>query len=227
MKPVVLMTDSRATISSEVEIVHLPLIGIRPLPVVRALAHHHYDWLLFTSKNAVELFFLHYPDVTFSNIASIGKKTSLALAVRNIKIDYEPPDYHQESFIECAADRFDRCTVLIPCSAKARPMLTDFLKRRAEVTRINLYEPVASVKNAKKMNELVVSGSIDVVVLMSPSAVNAYFTQYDVVHLPVLAVGPVTSQALSRFGQPHITANQSTKESILQKIIEMRDNHVI
>ncbi|UTH13080.1 uroporphyrinogen-III synthase [Macrococcus equipercicus] len=227
MKPVILMTDSHATKSDKVDIVHLPLIGIRQLPVVHAYARNQYDWLLFTSRNAVRLFFEQYPDITFSKVASIGSRTSEALITHGVAIDYEPPEFNQESFIAHAADRFDDCSILLPCSAKARPKLADFLSRRAAVTTIALYEPVTNENNAKKMNTLLLSGSIDVVVFMSPSAVRAYFTAYSKIHQLVVAIGPVTSRALQNVHQPHITALQSTKEAIIDKILEMRDSNAI
>ncbi len=227
MKPVVLMTDSRATASSEVEIVHIPLIGIRQLPVNSALAHRQYDWLLLTSSNAAELFFANYPDITFSKVASIGAKTTRTLKRIGIKVDYEPPNFNQESFIAHAGSQFNHCTVVLPCSVKARPKLTDFLSQRADVTRIDLYEPTHEYGNAKKMNTAIMSGSIDVVVFMSPSAVKTYYQYFSPFQLPVLAIGPVTSRALSDVHQKQVTVEQSTKETLISKIIEMRNNHAI
>ncbi|TDL96665.1 uroporphyrinogen-III synthase [Macrococcus brunensis] len=220
MKPVVVMTDSGKTQTDEVELIHIPLIGIEVLPV-RSGYQTHYDWLIFTSRNAVELFSQHY-SITADNIAAIGTKTQSALENRGYSVDYTPSTYNQESFILEAGSRFDGKQICLPVSAKARPALYDFLSTRGQVDRIDLYQPAPSRSAAEQIHAMIEAQKVDVLTFMSPSAVDAYYSLFAPVDIPVVAIGPVTFDRLSAYGQKCVMPEEATKEQMITKIIEMR-----
>ena len=53
MKPVVVMTQTSEIQSDLVTIIHKPFIDIKPLEFDLRLLKDNYDWLIFSSKNAV------------------------------------------------------------------------------------------------------------------------------------------------------------------------------
>ena len=53
MKPVVVMTQTSEIQSDLVTIIHKPFIDIHPLEFDSRLLKDNYDWLIFSSKNAV------------------------------------------------------------------------------------------------------------------------------------------------------------------------------
>ncbi len=57
MKPVVVMTQTNDMQSDLVSIIHKPFIDIKPLNFDIHLLNQRYDWLIFSSKNAVKFFF--------------------------------------------------------------------------------------------------------------------------------------------------------------------------
>ncbi|WP_133417326.1 uroporphyrinogen-III synthase [Macrococcus carouselicus] len=223
MKPVVVMTDSEKTQTDDVEVVHIPLIGIEKLPVQSDYLHRHYDWLILTSKNAVEIFFDNYSDVTFDRLAVIGTKTRKSLEAKGLTADFMPSVFDQETFIAEAGSRFDGCSCCLPVSVKARPPLHRFLAARGQVDRIELYRPVASQSAALRIHDMIVDGEVDALTFMSPSAVDAYFKHYQPVVIPVVAIGPVTKAALDRYRQPCVMPETATKEQMIAKITEMRE----
>lgn len=227
MKPVVLMTDSRAYKTDKVDIIHLPFIEIEELPVDYTLLSRHYDWLILTSKNAVDIYLKHYSSITCGAIAVIGEKTAQSLYNRGISVDFIPSEYHQESFIRESQLLFKGKRVLLPCSQVARPLLYNYLAEHAVVDRLDLYRPVINQSNIDTAHELLNSERIDYMTFMSPSAVNGYFSCYNEIEVPVIAIGPVTGEALRRAGQSFIMTEQSTKESLIQKIFEMRENNEV
>ena len=226
MKPVVLMTDSHTTYYSQVQVIQLPFVGIEPLDVNVCIARH-YDWLIFTSKNAVTLFFDSYPHVTFNRIASIGKKTTEQIAQYGYKVDFEPTIFDQEHFILEANGRFNGQTICLPCSVKARPWLHDYLQSVSDVFRIDLYQPCVNVNEVASAHNLIEMNKVDYITFMSPSAVHAYFERYSSTNIPVVAIGHVTGAVLDAYGQEYFLSEQSTKDSIINKIIESRINHDI
>ncbi|GGB03898.1 uroporphyrinogen-III synthase [Macrococcus hajekii] len=225
MKPVVVMTDSEKTQTDEVEIVHIPLIGIEMLPVKSDYLHRHYDWLIFTSKNAVKLFFKVYPTITYDKVAAIGSKTAEVLNDYGIIIDYMPTEFNQEKFIAEAAGRFKGSRCCLPVSQKARSLMYDHLAAQGEVDRIDLYRPIASRSAADLINAMIEEEKVDVLTFMSPSAVKAYYSHYNPVRIPVIAVGPVTRDALLRVQQTCVTPDGATKEQMIKKILEMREHN--
>ena len=57
MKPVIVMTQTSKVQSDMVEVIHKPFIKIQSLEFDTQLLHDNYDWLIFSSKNAVHLFY--------------------------------------------------------------------------------------------------------------------------------------------------------------------------
>ena len=59
MKPVIVMTQTSKVQSDLVNIIHKPLIQIQELSFNEHLLNHSYDWLIFSSKNAVKYFYAY------------------------------------------------------------------------------------------------------------------------------------------------------------------------
>lgn len=76
MKPVVVMTQTNDMQSDLVSIIHKPFIDIKPLNFDIHLLNQRYDWLIFSSKNAVKFFYKYLKGINVDNIAVIGSKTA-------------------------------------------------------------------------------------------------------------------------------------------------------
>lgn len=222
MKPIVLMTDSKLYKDERVEIIHLPFIGVEPLPVQPT--RQHYDWLIFTSKNAVEIFFKLYAHVTFENIAAIGIKTKEHIEHYNHKVAFMPSQFNQESFIDEMDNIFCHCTVCLPVSTEARPKMYDALKSLADVDRIDLYRPVKIDENINLAMQLIETHQVDWITFMSPSSVNAFGNQPKNHHLSVMAIGHVTSSALNLLNIEHYVSQIETKKSMIDTILNIENN---
>ncbi|MDQ7156998.1 uroporphyrinogen-III synthase, partial [Staphylococcus warneri] len=84
MKPVVVMTQTSEIQSDLVTIIHKPFIDIKPLEFDLRLLKDNYDWLIFSSKNAVKYFLPYLYLVNYKKIAVVGVKT--AQYCRELKI---------------------------------------------------------------------------------------------------------------------------------------------
>lgn len=127
-KPCVAVTQSSCNASSEVlDLLHLPLIHMQALAFDESVLEIEYDWLILTSKNAVDLFMKYKNKVNNCKIASIGEKTTERIKSYGLSVDFEPSVYTQEGFI----DEFNvtqSLKVLYPTSKHARNHLYNYLK---------------------------------------------------------------------------------------------------
>ncbi|WP_210134897.1 uroporphyrinogen-III synthase [Staphylococcus sp. GDX8P80P] len=226
MKPVVVMTQSSEFNSDLVDIVHKPFIEIQSLEFDTQVLHHNYDWIIFSSKNAVRLFYQYLNQVDVNFVAVIGKKTAELCETLNINVDFVPDDYSQEGLLE--QFKQENQSILIPSSAMARPKLQQTLAQTNNVTKIDLYEPIANDRNISEVIQQVESHKIDAITFSSSSAVNAYIKhnvpkQFD----NYFAIGKQTANTLHQHGLNSLVADKQTSESLINKIIESWYNNEI
>lgn len=220
------MTQSSEFNSDLVDIVHKPFIEIQSLEFDTQVLHHNYDWIIFSSKNAVRLFYQYLNQVDVNYVAVIGKKTAELCETLNINVDFVPDDYSQEGLLE--QFKQENQSILIPSSAMARPKLQQTLAQTNNVTKIDLYEPIANDRNISEVIQQVESHKIDAITFSSSSAVNEYIKhnvpkQFD----NYFAIGKQTANTLHQHGLNSLVADKQTSESLINKIIESWYNNEI
>jgi uroporphyrinogen III methyltransferase/synthase len=144
-----------------------------------------YAWTVFTSANAVELWFelmrernLDARAFGRTKVTAIGPATAEALSWRGITADLVPGEYIAEGVVDAlcphvgAGDR-----ILLPRAENARPELVDGLRAAgADVNELTLYRaavpPVAQGPSPEsEALSLLRDGSIDIVTFTSSSTV--------------------------------------------------------
>ncbi|PTE71830.1 uroporphyrinogen-III synthase [Staphylococcus devriesei] len=222
MKPVVVMTQTSNIQSDLVEIVHKPFIQIQSLECDTQFLDYNYDWLIFSSKNAVRLFYQYLDDVNVKSIAAIGSKTAHLCEELGINVDFIPSDYSQEGLLREL--KVHQQTILIPSSAKARPKLQQELAKNNDVIKIDLYQPIAHHENIQEVIQLIKSNKVNALTFSSSSAVRYYFSEnipsdfYD-----YYAIGEQTAHTIKQYGYSPKIANKQTLESLINKIVESRN----
>ena len=83
MKPVVVMTQTSKIQSDLVTIIHKPFIDIKPLEFDSRLLKDNYDWLIFSSKNAVKFFLPYMHVVNFKKLQLLVKNGSILSCIKN------------------------------------------------------------------------------------------------------------------------------------------------
>ena len=190
------------------EIVHLPLIKIVPrdftlFSIKTAIDDlGDYTHIIFTSKNGVAVFFdlLKFYDLelTHQKIIAVGQVTENALKARAAAPDLVAKEETQEGIMhELALLDLDDAYILLPCSARARPALGQYLRNRQLRHRItHLYDTIAQLP--EKAPDL---AHFDTIVFTSPSTVEAFARVYGA--LPrdkeIVTLGPITQQALNSY----------------------------
>jgi uroporphyrinogen III methyltransferase/synthase len=182
--------------------------------VVDDLRTSAYNWVIFTSPNAISIFTRHLRDRGLdarafgrARIAAIGPGTADALARVGFVADLVPDEYVAEGLLtafEAHTVRGQRC--LLPRAEGAREMLVDGLTARgAAVDELLLYRAaVPRDPEAEGMRRLR-GGEIDVVTFASSSAVRnlVEILGGDVGPLRkarIAAIGPVTADTIREHG---------------------------
>ena len=226
MKPVIVMTQTNEVHSHLVDIIHKPFIQLKQLHFNEKLLDHSYDWLISSSKNAVKYFYPYLKNVKVKKVAVIGDKTAQYCNELGISVDFVPRDFSQEGFLD--EFKISEQHLLLPSSEKARPKLVQQLSKYNEVAKIDLYRPVPNFKNISQVKSLVRKHQIDAVTFSSSSAVEFYFKGDNVPEFDhYFAIGKQTARTILKFNASVKVANKQTLDSLIDKIIESREQNEI
>ena len=221
--------------------VELPSIEIEPIEdheavdaAIEALRSGGYAWAVFTSANAVELFFEQLAERgldarAFSGalIAAIGPATARALAERGVRADAVPEEYVAEAVVEALRGRIapgDR--VLLPRAESARAELVRGLEAMgAAVDEIPIYRAAVPSEASPEVLAELRGGRIDVVTFTSSSTVRnllAMLGDATALERPLIAcIGPITSQTARELGlRVDVQASEYTVEGLVEALKE-------
>jgi uroporphyrinogen III methyltransferase/synthase len=209
-----------------------PLIEIAALPF-EIPDLKTYDMLIFTSQNAVSLFFdklfSQGKDArTFSSIEvlCIGPKTRDALKGYGIVADGMAREFRSEGIVELLGNRdLTGRKVCLPRARGARPYLVEALQARgALVDEIIIYDTILP-KTASPETFLQALIGIDTAIFTSPSGIRhaLELLKGDPALLGakrLVAIGPVTAKAMEGYGlTPALIASEYTDEGIIKTLL--------
>ncbi|WP_323704629.1 uroporphyrinogen-III synthase [Mammaliicoccus sp. Dog046] len=223
MKPIIVVTSTRTVQREDVEIRHYPFIDIVPIPIDQSNLRTHYDWLIFTSVNAIQIFEPFLKEINVDHIAVIGANTKKMAEQLNISVDKMPETYTQEGLIESFKKQMSQQNILIPCSKYARDKLTDQLSKwQNRVQRLHIYEPLTVEKHIHQVHQFIENKEITHITFSSSSAVRSYFDVYGPIDpsIEVLAIGEITQATLNTYHQPSKLANKPSLEGMVNTIVE-------
>ncbi|MEA2825687.1 MAG: uroporphyrinogen methyltransferase / synthase, partial [Actinomycetota bacterium] len=144
---------------------------------LRAAAAHvrDYDWVCFTSPNAVERFLACLSDArAFGHglVAAVGPGTAAALAAAGIVADLIPERSLAEGLVATFPHRSGGGRVLLPQAAGARPVLADGLT--AKGWAVDVVHAYRTVPTAPPPDLLAAAAKADAIAFTSASTVTSY-----------------------------------------------------
>ena len=197
-------------------VVELPLIEVAPpaemAPLdgaLRGLAR--YDWVAFTSANAVRSVSERMTDLglgeralTSRKVASVGPATTRALreCFPDLTVSVEAAQHDAESLLKDLAPGARGLRFLVPTSDRARDVLPAGLREAgAEVDVVVAYRTVAPADTRERVLAGLRAG-VDLVTFASPSAVESFVAAAAewVPRIAAAVIGPVTEEACRRAG---------------------------
>jgi uroporphyrinogen III methyltransferase / synthase len=215
-------------------VIECPTIQIEPVAdwtdVDRAISElNSYQWLLFTSANAVEYFMQRYEAVAHGQLATpiavVGPATGKKLEGWNLKAFLEPESYSAEGLLVAFPENLNGVRILFPRAETAREILPDELRRRgANVDVLTVYRTVKA-ESLSDFSQILAGSQIDCAVFTSPSSIHfmaeALKDQFNsfLKDVPIAVIGPVTRDAVQAFGlQVKIQPQRSTIEELIEEI---------
>ena len=191
-----------------------PAVVIEPLPDLASLDAAlgrlaDYQWLVFTSANAVEVVLDRVPAAdAFAGVSvcAIGPGTAAAMEERGLHAAYVPDRYVAEGLLNGLTARLapgDR--VLLPRAEGARGVLVDGLRSAgAVVEEVSIYRAVPPLDLAVRARAALESG-VDAVTFTSSSTVRHLVGALDggaaaLDGVVVACIGPVTAATASEAG---------------------------
>lgn len=213
----------------------IPTIEIVPpetyAPLDAAVAQlESFDWLIFTSANAVEVFnqrrqLSHRPQ----RIAVIGPATARAVQGIGLHVDLIPPKYVAESLAEALAPRAYGKRVLLIRAAEARDVLPEALTAAgAAVTIAEAYCNRIPPESIPSLRQLFAAPANlpDAITFTSASTARNLVALLEAANLSLppevllASIGPVTSQALRGLGyEPSMEASAATIDALIQSLV--------
>ncbi len=212
------------------EPIFFPVIEIRPMENNTELGQAlenlaKYDWIVFTSANAVDIFFERYQQETpLPYIAAIGPKTAEALRRFYIEPYFIPAEYKAEDILPGLGDVRGK-RILLPQAELARKVLEDaIITAGGFVHAITVYHTIPTTPDDEGLAAL--RSGVDVITFTSPSTVQNFFTivrqnKLDPLNLPnnplFACIGPITEQAAREAGLTNLAAaKEYTTEGLIQ-----------
>lgn len=158
-----------------------------------------YDWVVFTSANAVERLLAEVTDARAfggARIAAVGKVTAAALAARGLVADLVPGRFVSEALVDAFPAGGGR--VLVPRAAAARTVVPDGLAAKGwHVEVVEAYRTVAAEPSPAELER---AAGADAVTFSSGSTVTAYLALGAAVPPVVACIGPITARAAEAAG---------------------------
>ena len=206
-----------------------PVDSARVHEAVRCLSD--YDWVTFTSANAVEVLFERLADsgrdaraLAGARIAAIGPATSAALALRGIRADTMPENYLGEDLAEAiGANQIAGQRVLLPRSAEGRAEIVVALTALgAIVDDVPTYRVVRPRGSCELLEGHLTSG-IDIATFTSSSTVtNLLNLMGDAGRLgkaTIACIGPITASTAREGGlKVDIVASEHTVDGLVDAL---------
>jgi len=193
-----------------------------------------FNWIVFTSANAVRYFFKFIAkdrsDVIKLKIACVGKKTAEELKTFNLEPFVIPQSFNSQDLLaEILKHDLKGERILLPVSNLSGSELQEGLQAQgAAIERIEIYknEPIQTFKR-KDIIQKIENNSIDCITFFSPSAINAFI---DLINkkgisliqkrkIPIAVIGKTTAQAArDRDLYPDIMPAKSDEESFVKEL---------
>ncbi len=179
-----------------------------------------YEWLLFTSINAVTWFFRHLNELDMDvrslggpKIAVVGRATARKLRDYGLRVDLIPDKFTGEGLAEALIKNGvgKGSSILLPRAEKAREVLPEMLTEAgAGVTVAPVYRNVPPQGRKDELRQRLEERSIDLVTFTSSSTVDNFLTMVDAdspeeLHrlldpVKIAVIGPITAETVRKHG---------------------------
>ncbi len=221
--------------------VSFPVIQFEPIPQTLDDLKQ-YDWILFTSVNAVRFFLAHRKPLSFNNqtttsVGAVGSATLQVLEAANIQVDFVPTTFTGDA-LASGLGNINKKRILLPRAKIGRPEIAQRLRDQgALVDDIPLYDTVTAVPTPTEWQNL--GAGFDAITFTSPSSVRNFLKIIQskpqifldlgkLKNKTVACIGPSTKVEAQKFGLPvQIMPEHYTIEGLVEAVKEHFKENVL
>jgi len=202
-----------------------------------------YDWLIFTSTNAVRFFFKRLyvkghsnSELNAAQIAAVGERTQSCLRELGVRVDLVPEEFRVEGLVKAlSAKNIRGQCVLFPKAQETRDVLIrELTEMGAKIDTVPVYKNQPPSQNHVSEIAATLNGhSVDVLTFTSPSTVRNFVEMIgrDKIErwlksgCKIAAIGGVTAEALRELELPaDILPAKSTIPDLIEAIADFFDD---
>jgi uroporphyrinogen-III synthase len=216
----------------------LPMICISPIPINEEIFKtlqnlESYDWLMFTSKYGVKMFFKALLEVTNSyklpnemQIACVGKQTAETLEHYEYSAIYVSSKNNGKDFAQELTDLLPSATrILFPTGNLTHDMIALTVPQFIQIQKLLVYKTEAPETFNSKICEKIIQNQYDRIIFTSPSGVTNFVEIFrrtiDIRDLRVVSIGPTTTERLNSFAiKDIIQAKEYNAQGIIDAIVD-------
>ncbi|MDE3127357.1 MAG: uroporphyrinogen-III synthase, partial [Gemmatimonadota bacterium] len=203
-------------------------------PVLAALADlSAYDWLVFTSQNAVRFFWQLLAEagrdagaLRAIRVAAVGPATAAAVEELGAAVTVTPQRFVAEGLLDALRERDDvrGRRVLYVVASGAREVLPEGLRALgARVDLMPLYRSVPDLAGAAALRERLLAGEIGFVTFTAGSAARAFVDAVGAdaaARAAIVSIGPATSAVVRALGlDVRAEADPSTLDGLVAAVV--------
>jgi uroporphyrinogen III methyltransferase/synthase len=219
----------------------LPMIEVSPPPdqarFRQAVSEMHgYEWILFTSGNAVEQLRLELERTGrdarafgSARVGVVGSKTAEALLRLGIKADVVAQEFVGEGLAAAVLAASTPKRVLLLRALRAREVVPDALRAKGcEVDVVAAYETKPLTVSGRELGERIEQGKVDAILFTSSSTVTSTLDalgpqgQALLARITLASIGPVTTRTLEAVG---LTASVQASVYTVDGLLDALEAH--
>ncbi|MEI6084672.1 MAG: uroporphyrinogen-III C-methyltransferase [Verrucomicrobiota bacterium] len=227
------------------EVLVIPTIKIAPpknaAPLQEAVkAMGEYDWVLFTSPNAVDAFFKAFftahkdlREICGVKIGAVGQSTAQRVAALHLEVDFIPKEFTSAGLLKEFRAQFDceNLRFLLPQADLADEKLAHGLEELGGIVdALDAYATVPETEDISGHRAQLLAEGADLVTFTSSSTVTNFCNLVDVPALrekfPKLkfaSIGPVTTKTVIEHGLPvEVEAPVHTIPGLVEAILKLK-----
>ncbi|MCE0484434.1 MAG: uroporphyrinogen-III C-methyltransferase [Methylacidiphilales bacterium] len=224
------------------DVLEIPTIRIVPVPSDAPMREkltafsNHFDWLVFTSPNAVDRFFAEFfqvasdlRDLGTVKIASLGPATTAKLQQLHLRVDLQPEIFTAEKLAEALAEKImPGARICFPKGRLAATLVADRLQERgARVESWILYDTQPEKEDLGGARLRYQNEGAHFSIFTSSSTVEYWHamqlqSEPDTPRPRAVSLGPITSATLRRLGyEIAAEAPESTLDSLVATMLKL------
>jgi uroporphyrinogen-III synthase len=195
-----------------------------------------YQWIVFTSKNAVTYFFDLLQIMTKKHalpkhmkVAAIGSKTKKVLETLGVHVHFVPSAFEGDVFAQELTEHIRKGErVLFPKGNLARSSITKTMQEHhLDVTDLIVYETQHNNDSQEELRAVLSAKQVDILTFSSPSTVYAFVSLLEGIEwvewlkdVQIACIGPITARAAIASGlTPTIVPAVYTFDGLLKEMV--------